>query len=218
MKSEEKNYIADIERYFLGLAGKGLMLSARDYGFIRKLGERSVSKEMVIKAIAHGFEKRRQVGAREPRGLFDIGREIEEYLKTQLAEPEPKRTEPKTAAFTRSSIIEQVLKRLDKIIIEEKEEHIREKYEKLRERVCETNSRESANMYRQFDSLWRGFVEDVFSGLPAERQKQIAAAARSRLPDEAKLYDESARGKTLRAFRDEIVCETLGIDNVFTMK
>ena len=209
MKSEEKNYIADIERYFLGLAGKGLMLSARDYGFIRKLGERSVSKEMVIKAIAYGFEKRRQVGAREPRGLFDIGREIEEYLKTQLPEPEPERTEPKTAAFT---------KRLDKIIIEEKEEHIREKYERLRERVCETDSAGSANMYRRFDSLWRGFVEDVFSGLPAERQKQITAAARSRLPGEARLYDESARGKTLRAFRDEIVCETLGINNVFTMK
>ena len=216
MKSEERNYIADIERYFLGLAGKGLMLSARDYGFIRELGERSVSKEMVIKAIAYGFEKKRQMGALEPRGLFNIRHEIEEYLKAQSAEPE--RTEPETAAFTRSSIIEQVLRRLDKIIIEEKEEHIRENYERLRERVCETESAGSANMYRRFDSLWRGFVEDVFSGLSAERQEQITAAARSRLPDEAKLYDESARGKTLKAFRDEIVCETLGIDNVFTMK
>ena len=218
MKSQEKNYIADIERYFLGLAGKGLMLSARDYGFIRELGERSVSKEMVIKAIAYGFEKKRRMGARDPRGLFNIKEEIEEYLKTRSAEPEPERAEPKTAAFTRSSIIEQVLKRLDKIIIEEKEEHIKEKYERLRERVCETDSAGSANMYRQFDSLWRGFIEDVFSGLSAERQEQITAAARSRLPGEAKLYDESARGKTLRAFRDEIVCETLGINNVFTMK
>lgn len=216
MKSEERNYIADIERYFLGLAGKGLMLSARDYGFIRELGERSVSKEMVIKAIAYGFEKRRQTGARDPRGLFNIRQEIEEYLKTQSAEPE--RAEPETAAFARSSIIEQVLKRLDKIIIEEKEDHIREKYERLRERVCETDGTGSANMYRQFDSLWRDFVEDVFSGLSAERQNQITAAAQSRLPDEAKLYDESARGETLKAFRDEIVCETLGINNVFTMK
>ena len=216
MKSEERNYIADIERYFLGLAGKGLMLSARDYGFIRELGERSVSKEMVIKAIAYGFERKRQMGARDPRGLFNIRQEIEEYLKTQSAEPE--RTEPETAAFARASIIEQVLKRLDKIIIEEKEEHIREKYERLRERVCETDSAGSANMYRQFDSLWRDFVEDVFSGLSAERQKQITAAAQSRLPGGAKLYDESARGKTLKAFRDEIVCDTLGIGNVFTMK
>ena len=216
MKSEERNYIADIERYFLGLAGKGLMLSARDYGFIRELGERSVSKEMVIKAIAYGFEKKRQMGALEPRGLFNIRQEIEEYLKAQSAESE--RTEPETAAFARSSIIEQVLRRLDKIIIEEKEGHIRENYKRLRERVCETDTVGSANMYRQFDSLWRGFVEDVFSSLSAERQEQITAAARSRLPDEAKLYDESARGKTLKAFRDEIVCETLGIDNVFTMK
>ena len=165
MKSEERNYIADIERYFLGLAGRGLMLSARDYGFIRELGERSVSKEMVIKAIAYGFEKKRRTGDREPRGLFNIRREIEEYLKTQSAEPAQERAEPETVAFARSSIIEQVLKRLDKIITEEKEEHIKEKYERLRERVCEADSAGSAGMYRQFDSFWRDFVEDVFSGL-----------------------------------------------------
>ena len=218
MKSEEKNYIADIERYFIGLAGKGLMLSARDYGFIRELGERSVSREMVIKAIAYGFEKKRRSGAREPRDLFSMRQEIEEYLKTQSAEPEPERTERNSAAFARSSIIDNVLKRLDKIIAEEKEEHIREKYETLREKVCETDSAGSASMYRRFAFLWRGFVEDVFSGLSAERQEQITAAARNRLPDEAKLYDESVMDKTLRAFRDEIVCETLCIDNVFTMK
>ncbi len=218
MKSQEPNYIADIERYFLGLAGKGLMLSARDYGFIRELGERSVSKEMVIKAIAYGFEKKRQRGVQDPRGLFNIKQEVEEYLKAQLAEPEPEQTEPKTAAFVRSSIIEQALKRLDEIIIEEKEEGIKEKYKTLRQRVCETDSAGSANIYKQLDSLWQGFVENVFSGLSAERQKQILAAVQSRLPSEARLYDEDARERTLKAFRDEIVCETLGISNVFAMK
>ncbi len=214
MKSQERNYIADIERYFLGLAGKGLMLSARDYGFIRELGERSVSKEMVIKAIAYGFEEKRQRGAQKPRGLFNIKREVEEYLKDHLTEPEPQTD----AAFARSSIIEQALKRLDRIIIEEKREDIREKYEKLRQRVRETDEMGSANIYKQFNSLWRGFVEDVFSGLSAERQKQITDSALSRLPEEAKLYDEDAKKRTLNAFRDEIVCETLGINNVFSMK
>ena len=218
MKSEEKNYIADIERYFLGLAGKGLMLSSRDYGFIRELGERSVSKEMVIKAIAYGFEKKRQTGARDPRGLFNIKQEVEEYLKTQFVEPESRQTEPQSAAFAESSIIEQAVKKLDKIIIEEKREDIREKYKKLRRGVREAENAGSANMYKRFDSLWRGFVEDVFLGLSAERQEQITAAAQNRLPDGAKLYDEDAKKRTLNAFRDEIVCEALGINNVFTMK
>lgn len=214
MKSQERNYIADIERYFLGLAGKGLMLSARDYGFIRELGERSVSKEMVIKAIAYGFEEKKQRGAQKPRGLFNIKQEVEEYLKAHSAQPEPQND----AAFARSSIIEKALKRLDRIIIEEKREDIREKYEKLRQRVRETDDAESANIYKRFNSLWRGFVEDVFSGLSAEIQKQITDSALSRLPEEAKLYDEDAKKRTLNAFRDEIVCETLGINNVFSMK
>ncbi len=218
MKSGQRNYIADIERYFLGLAGKGLMLSARDYGFIRELGERSVSKEMVIKAIAYGFEKKRQRGAQDPRGLFNIKQEIEEYLKIQSAEPESRREEPRSAAFARSSIIENVLRKLDKIIIEEKREDIRGRYEELRGKVRGTDSLDSTNVYKEFDSLWRGFVEDVFRDLSAERQRQITAAAQNRLPDEAKLYDEDAKGRTLNAFRDEIICETLGIDNVFTMK
>ena len=218
MKSQERNYVADIERYFLGLAGKGLMLSSRDYGFIRELGERSVPKEMVIKAIAYGFEQKRRRGAGEPRGLFSIRHEIEDYLKTHSVEREPEQPRPRNADFARSSIIEQALKRLDRIIIEEKREDIREKYERLRRRVRETDDAGSANVYRQFDSLWRDFVEEVFSGLSAERQKQITASALSRLPEDAKLYDEDARRKTLNAFRDEIVCETLGVNNVFTMK
>lgn len=218
MKSQERNYIADIERYFLGLAGKGLMLSARDYGFIRELGERSVSKEMVIKAIAYGFEQKRQRGAEEPRGLFNIRHEIEDYLRAQSVERESRRARPQSSAFAKSSIIEQALKRLDRIIIEEKREDIREKYEKLRQRVRETDDAGSANVYKQFNSLWRGFVEDVFSGLSAERQKQITDSALSRLPEEAKLYDEDAKKRTINAFRDEIVCETLGINNVFAMK
>lgn len=218
MKSEERNYIADIERYFLGLAGKGLMLSARDYRFIRELGERSVSKEMLIKAIAYGFEQKRQRGAQKPRGLFNIRYEIEDYLGTQSVERESKQTRPRNTAFARSSIIEQVLKRLDRIIIEEKREDVREKYRELRKRVRETDSAGSANIYKQFGLLWRDFMGDVFSGLSAERQKQITAAALSRLPAKAELYDEDARRKTLNAFRDEVVCETFGINNVFTMK
>lgn len=218
MKSEERNYIADIERYFLRLAGKGLMLSARDYGFIRELGERSVSKEMVIKAIAYGFEQKRQRGAGEPRGLFNIRHEIEDYLRAQSAEPEREQAAPRSGAFRRSSIIEQAVKRLDRIIIEEKREDIREKYEELRRRVRETDDAGSANIYKRFNSLWRGFVEDVFSGLSAERQKQITDSALSRLPEDAKLYDEDAKRRTVNAFRDEIVCETLGINNVFAMK
>ena len=218
MKSQERNYIADIERYFLGLAGKGLMLSARDYGFIRELGERSVSKEMVIKAIAYGFEQKRQRGAEKPRGLFNIRYEIEDYLRTQSVEPEREQATPRSASFTRSSIIEQILKRLDRIIIEEKREDIRGKYEELRRRVRETDDAGSANIYKQFNSLWRGFVEDVFLGLSAERQKQITDSALSRLPEEAKLYDEDAKKRTINAFRDEIVCEALGINDVFAMK
>ena len=218
MKSEERNYIADIERYFLRLAGKGLMLSARDYGFIRELGERSVSKEMVIKAIAYGFEQKRQRGAEKPRGLFNIRHEIEDYLRAQSAEPEREQAAPRSADFRRSSIIEQAVKRLDRIIIEEKREDIREKYEELRRRVRETDDAGSANVYKQFNSLWRGFVEDIFSGLSAERQRQITDSALSRLPEDAKLYDEDAKKRTVNAFRDEIVCETLGINNVFAMK
>lgn len=218
MKSEERNYIADIERYFLRLAGKGLMLSARDYGLIRELGERSVSKEMVIKAIAYGFEQKRQRGAQEPRGLFNIRHEIEDYLRAQSAEPESRQAAPRSADFRRSSIIEQAVKRLDRIIIEEKREDIRERYEELRRRVRETDDAGSANIYKQFNSLWRGFVEDLFSGLSAERQRQITDSALSRLPEDAKLYDEDAKRRTVNAFRDEIVCEALGINNVFAMK
>ena len=145
---------------------------------------------MVIKAIAYGFEEKRQRGAQKPRGLFNIKREVEEYLKAHSAEPEPQTD----TAFARSSIIEQALKRLDRIIIEEKREDIREKYEKLRQRVRETDEMGSANIYKQFNSLWRGFVEDVFSGL----SRRETEADNGFCPEQT-----SGGGKTLRRGREE---------------
>jgi len=219
MRYEEKNYIADIEQYFLGLAGTGLMLSARDYGFIRELGDRSIPREMVIKAIAYGFETRRQRGVEEPRGLFNIKQEVEEYLKDRLTERESKCAEQQNTDFTRNSTIEESVKKLDRIIIEEQREDIKKKYKRLRQRVRETeNLNSSTNVYKQLNFLWRDFVEDLFLGLSTDKQKDVTAVAESRLPSEAKFYDKDTKEKTFKAFRDEIVCETLGIKNVFTMK
>ncbi len=214
MKSEERNYIVDIEQYFLRLAGRGLMLSARDYGYIKELAERSVSKEMVIKAIAYGFQERKH---RKIRSLFAMKREIEEYLEIYLPEQKTEYPEPQSVGFAESKVIEQTLKKIDQLILEEKRKEIRKKYENLRRQVSETESNPPSNIYRRFACLWKNFIEDFFSDLPTERQKEIIAAAESKLPKERNLYDKETKENTLKAFRDEILLETFGINNVFTM-
>ena len=218
MKSEERSYIAEIERYFLGLAGKGLMLSSRDYGFIRELGRRSVSRELAIKAIAYGFDERRRAGKAKPRGLFDIKEQIEQYLKTWFAETRPETQRRGGGDFAEKKAVESVVRNLDRVIMEEKRVDMREKYGNLRGRVLEMAQRGSSSVYGGFALLWRSFLDDVLSDLSQEQRRRVDAAAREKLPSRAKFYDEDTREKTLRAFRDEILVEELGIENVFGTK
>lgn len=218
MKPEERNYIAEIEKYFLELAGKGLMLSARDYGFIRDLGSRSISRELAIKAIAYGFDERRRAGREKPRGLFDIKEHIEQYLKTWFVETRPEPRRRGSDAFAERKAVESVVKKLDRIIMGEERRNMREKYENLRACVLEMEKGDSSGVYGRFDFLWRSFLENVFSGLPPEQRRRVDTAAREKLPSGAKFYDEDAREKTLKAFRDEILVEELGIENVFGTK
>lgn len=215
MTTEERNYAREIERYFFGLSGKGIMLSARDYGFIRELGRRSVSRETVIKGIAYGFRERERRGAGRPRDLFAIREEIELYIKSCLPEPRPSR--PEGGTFAERKTVEGVVRNLDRVITEEKRESLKRKYKNLRGLVVRAGEKDSPNVYGKFASLWRAFLEDVFSDLPEEERKRITEAAESRLPAESKFYDEDTRRETLLAFREDILLETLEIRNVFTM-
>ena len=217
MKAEERNYVTEIERYFFSLSGKGIMLSARDYGFIRELGRRSVSRETVMKGIDYAFGERERRGAGKPRDLFAIREEIERYVKSRVSEPEPEPPRSRGGTFAERKMIETVVRNLDRVIMEEDRKKLREKYRDLRGLVAQAGGEDSANLYRKFGSLWRGFLEDVFSGLSGEERERITAAAEDRLPPESKFYDGDAREKTLLAFREEILLETLGIKNVFTM-
>lgn len=215
MTTEERNYAREIERYFFSLSGKGIMLSARDCEFIRELGRRSVSREAVIKGIAYGFRERERKGAGRPRDLFAIREEIEHYVKACLSEAEPSRREGET--FAERKAVEGVVRNLDRVIMEEKRETLKRKYRNLRGLVAEAGEKDSPNVYGKFDSLWRAFLEDVFSDLPEEERKRMTEAAESMLPAESKFYDEDTRKKTLLAFREDILLETLEIRNVFTM-
>ena len=215
MTTEERNYAREIEQYFFKLSGKGIMLSARDYGFIRELGRRSVSRETVIKGIAYGFRERERRGAGRPRDLFAIREEIEQYVKTCLPEPQPPRSEGGT--FAGRKMVEGVVRNLDRVIMEEKRESLKRKYRNLRGRVAEAGEEDPRSLYGKFGSLWRAFLEDVFSDLPVQERKRITEAAESRLPAESKFYDEDTRKETLLAFREDLLLETLEIRNVFTM-
>ena len=215
MTTEERSYAREIERYFFRLSGKGIMLSARDCEFIRELGRRAVSRETVIKGIAYGFRERERKGAGQPRDLFAIREEIEHYVKARLSEPEPSRTEGGT--FAERKTVEGVVRNLDRVIMEEEREPLKRRYRNLRGLVVEAGEEGSPNVYGKFDSLWRAFLEDVFSDLPEEERKRMTEAAESKLPAESKFYDDDTRKKTLLAFREDILLETLEIRNVFTM-
>ena len=55
--SEGESYIKDVERYFISLAGEGIMLSSADYAIILELRKRDVPKEVVLRGISRAFSK-----------------------------------------------------------------------------------------------------------------------------------------------------------------
>ena len=193
------------------------MLSARDYSFIRELGERCVPKETVIKAIASGFEEKKRRGEKEPRSLFNMRPEIEQYIKL-FSEEKISRQKSTSDCFAQSSLIERVIKRLDEAIAAESRSGIRKRYEELRYKVRREDRVNSSNPYKRLDCLRQEFMENIFNDLPQKQQNEIIDSVVDRLPEEAKFYDEDTRKETLNAFRDDIVSKNLGIRDVFVIR
>ena len=72
---QDSNYVKDIEKYFLSLAGEGIMLSSMDYNLILEWRNNEIPKEVVFKGINRAFEKEK-LGALRPLRNFKTMRSI----------------------------------------------------------------------------------------------------------------------------------------------
>lgn len=203
-----RDYIKDIESYFLTLAGEGIMLSPLDYSLIQDWKKREVPGEIVLKGINRAFSESGVQGKAAPRSIKHCAGYVEACIE-EYCPPEREKTSGRKAG---SSVPDSdAAGRLAQLINDEKTPPVREYYTKLRKKLLAIGKNSGDMNVSGIIEIERESLEEFFSGLPEKEREKIGSAAEEMIKKRARYMTESAYDESLVSFRNEILAKKYGI-------
>lgn len=216
MRDLVDRYVREVEKYFLSLAGKGIMLSSKDYDLIAGWKKRGVPAEVVFRGISNAAEalkKKKGVCAfpLNVAGLaYFIEQEIALYRRTE------KDKSPNTE-LKRDDLIAKITERLAVAIKSEKRGDIKAHYVRVRKRVVEITDSAKENIFGELDRVEEDFFEIFFRALPEPEQERIKLGAESMIAKRRRFMTDKARRESFLSFRNEILKKDYGLINIISV-
>lgn len=206
--NQGRDYIREIESYFLNLAGEGIMLSPLDYNLIRDWKKRDVPREIVLKGINRAFTESGIKGKGAPRSI----KHCAGYVEACIEEFCPPARERKTGREPGTPVIEaDPAGRLAQLINAEEKPAVREYYTKLRKKLLALGKTPGDMSVPEIIEIERESLEEFFRGLPDKDREKIGSAAEEMIKKRARYMTKSAYEESLVSFRNEILAKKYGI-------
>lgn len=203
-----REYIKEIESYFLTLAGEGIMLSPLDYSLIQDWKKRQVPREIVLKGINKAFSESGVMKKGAPRSLKDCAAHVEKCIE-EYCPPERERTPDRKAGPARQDT--GAAERLALLINAEKNPEVREYYTKLRKKLLVLGKASDELNVPGMIEIERESLEEFFQGLPDKEREKIGSAAEEMIKRRARYMTKGAYDESLVSFRNEILAKKYGI-------
>ena len=201
----KSSYTKDIEDYFLSLAGKGIMLSSKDYDLISNWRKRKIPKEVILKGIRKAFDER-MGGLSDNRllpKLNGVAPFVEEAIKNyQISLGRESVSELES---DKKDVIQQIAERLSTIIKSETREKVKRHYIETRKRILGLLNSDIEDVFKLIRAIEEGFYQDFFEALSKTEQNRIMMEAEQRISKKARFMTEQARRESVLSFRNEIL-------------
>ena len=209
------DYLKEIEKYFLSLAGEGIMLSSMDYSLILEWKNREIPKEVIFKGINRAFGK---VKLRAGQGSSSIRnlKQCREYIENSINEYRPiigKNTNGRESLDTGSSL-DMAVEMLNNYIKAEKEGTARNYYINMKGKLLASAAGNSAGSLTLSAEIEEESLEELFCNLSESEKLEITGEAESRLGSRARHMTETALHESLISFRNEILSEKYGLKSL----
>ncbi len=214
--SNSPDYIKDIEKYFLTLAGEGIMLSSMDYNLIRDWRKRGIPKELVLRGISRAFSDRdKNEGAvsKRPKGMKQCAEYVEKCM-IDFGSGVSVSAAGREEDLKPEGIVGEIAERLGRMIDAEKNKDLRDYYVCLRLKILSLNESGSGNYLKAIGELEEESMDEFFDKLPEGEKEKIILDAEDKIKDRARYMTNSAYRESLVSFRNEILGNKYGIKGV----
>ncbi len=198
-------YVKDIERYFLTLTGRGIMLSPRDYSMILEWQKRKIPKEVVLQGIRMAFKE----GAKRRRGgvsLSSCAPFVERVARVWRIGEEVGREETGRVDQIRASIIE----RVEDAIRNERDWRVESVYIHLREKILGVKATEE-EFFLAIGEVEEWMYEEFFKRLSDVEREEVLAQAEKLASSKRQFVTEKAFRESLLFFRNLVLKRRYGL-------
>ncbi|GJM15187.1 MAG: hypothetical protein DHS20C13_05140 [Thermodesulfobacteriota bacterium] len=210
------DYVKDIEKYFLSLAGKGIMLSSMDYSLILEWRNKEIPREVVLKGINRAFEESK---LRDGQGECSIRnlKQCVQYIESSIDEFRPIIAKNKHAdvSIEAEDTLAIVVDRLNKYIKSEKVESVKNYYLNIKESILTSATESSCDILTLCAEIEEESLEKFFVKLPEPQREQIYLEAKNALGNRARHMTNEALEESIFSFRNEILSEKYHLKHIF---
>ncbi len=202
----DKNYLKDIESFFLKQRGRGVMLSSRDYNLVLEWKNRGIPKDIVLKGITNAL-------IRKPEGIRHIYncKQFVEELEVSVSREE----NPVRQKSDQKNHIERIIQRTEILLASEDNATLKEHYRTYKKRVEKLLEEEDEKIFDLLQELEKDFFDSFYNSVGTEEQDKIITEARSLIPDNTGFLNDRVREDTVNAFRNELLEKRYKLVNIF---
>lgn len=214
--SSDPDYIKDVEKYFLSLAGEGIMLSSMDYSLIGGWKDSEVPKEVVLRGINRAFVeagRKDKSDTRVPKSIRHCAEYVEKCIEG-YGRQNLKESPGNVSDIKSEGIVNETAEKLSRMIDGETGEGLRDYYIKLRKKILTLEGAGSQNLLKRINGIEEECMEEFFKGLKESEKENIVSDAESLLKDRARYMTEDAYRESMISFRNEILANRYGIKSV----
>lgn len=212
------DYLKDIEKYFLSLAGKGIMLSSMDYSLILEWRDKEIPKEIVFKGINRAFENSQRVHGKDKSSIRNL-KQCVEYINNSIEEFRPIIGDKKQRAGSSESDISvsNIILKLNTSIQSAKEDIVKNYYVSMKESILKFQDTENTNFLSLCTQVEEKSLEKFFMNLPEHERDQINIEAKNILGDRARRMTPQAVYESLGSFRNEILSKKYNLKTISSL-
>ncbi len=200
------NYVKEIEKYFLSLAGEGIMLSSMDYNLILDWKKKEIPKEVVFKGINRAFVEGKSRDGQGPKSVRNL-KHCAQYIENSINEFRPiigKNLNRKEFLDTENDL-DIAVERLNKYIKSEKEGITKSYYINMKEKLLASIEINGNNALSLSPKIEEESLEELFGNLSEAEKLEITSEAKSKLGSRARHMTKAAIDESLISFRNEIL-------------
>ena len=204
------NIIKEIEKYYLDISQKGIMLSSQDYHLITEWIEKGISKEQILKGIRTAFENK---NTKKIRNLSDCSQYVEIFLRNKESDIKTIKSDNLKTNPNNSSYLLQILNKFNNLMENNSKPELNDYFIKINDKLKYFINSKDDEIFSNINKLEEEFFQKLPEHMNSEDKTIFKTELNTFINSKNDYINEKSKNRALNNYsKNFIITNYLGIN------